>query len=107
MHRRRCPSRVEEKVDHVGRELSRAPVLRALFSHRAFSQLADDGVAGIITTVAWDGTQSYSGDGASATSAHFGLVSGLAMDLSGNLYVFDQFYNAVRMLRVSSAPRDF
>ena len=51
--------------------------------------------AGIITTVA--------GDGGPATSAHLGLVSGLAMDPSGNLYVSDQFYDAVRMLRVRSA----
>jgi hypothetical protein len=31
----------------------------------------------------------------------------LAMDPSGNLYVSDQFYDAVRMLRVSSALPDF
>ena len=55
--------------------------------------------AGIITTVAGDGTQGYSGDGGPATSAQFGSVSGLAIDRSGNLYIADQLYNAVRLLR--------
>jgi sugar lactone lactonase YvrE len=60
--------------------------------------------AGIITTVAGDGTQGYSGDAGPATRAQFGSISGLAIDSNGNLYVADQLYNTIRLLQpVSSA----
>jgi sugar lactone lactonase YvrE len=44
---------------------------------------------GIITTVAGTGTQGYSGDGGSATSAELNYPFGVALDAAGNIYVAD------------------
>lgn len=38
---------------------------------------------GIITTIAGDGTNGYSGDNSQATSAMLGYPNGVALDLSG------------------------
>jgi uncharacterized protein (TIGR03437 family) len=45
--------------------------------------------AGIITTVAGNGTRGVSGDGGSATSAQLGVPVGVATDNAGNLYIAD------------------
>jgi sugar lactone lactonase YvrE len=42
---------------------------------------------GIITTVAGNGTQGYSGDGQQATSAELDYPSGIALDQAGNLFI--------------------
>jgi hypothetical protein len=44
---------------------------------------------GIITTVAGNGTQNYSGDGGPATSAALWSPTGVAVDSAGNLYIAD------------------
>ena len=44
---------------------------------------------GIITTIAGNGIQSFSGDGGPATSASFYLSTGLCLDPAGNLYIAD------------------
>jgi sugar lactone lactonase YvrE len=54
---------------------------------------------GIITTIAGDGTQGYSGDGGSATGASFAEVGAVAVDSAGNVYVADYGNNAIRILR--------
>ena len=51
---------------------------------------------GIITTVAGNGAQSYSGDGGPATSARLNLPADVAVDAAGNLYIADQFNNRIR-----------
>ena len=51
-------------------------------------------VAPIISTVAGNGTQGYSGDGGAATSAELHQPTGVTMDSAGNLYIAD-FYNQV------------
>jgi NHL repeat len=43
--------------------------------------------SGIISTVAGNGSTGYGGDGSPATAANVGSPSGLAVDLSGNLYI--------------------
>ena len=51
---------------------------------------------GVITTVAGNGTPSYSGDNGPATSAGLGGPSGVAVDLAGNVYMADRIGNRVR-----------
>jgi uncharacterized protein (TIGR03437 family) len=55
--------------------------------------------AGIITTVAGNGKQGYSGDGGPATSAMLALPQGVAADGSGNIYFAD---NATHVRKVNS-----
>ena len=57
--------------------------------------------AGVISTVAGDGTNSYGGDGGAATSAQLDLPSGVALDGAGNLYIVDNDSNRIR--KVNSA----
>lgn len=52
--------------------------------------------AGIITTVAGNGTRGFSGDGGPATSAALSLPEGLAVDTAGNLYIADPGNNRIR-----------
>ena len=51
---------------------------------------------GIITTVAGNGTQGYSGDGGPATSAKLYYPGTIAIDSADNLYFSDQFNNRIR-----------
>jgi len=44
---------------------------------------------GVITTVAGNGTQGFSGDNGPATSAQFYELGGVAVDSAGNLYIAD------------------
>jgi hypothetical protein len=51
---------------------------------------------GMITTVAGNGTNGYSGDGGVATNASLSNPAGLALDSSGNLYIADSGNHRVR-----------
>jgi uncharacterized protein (TIGR03437 family) len=51
---------------------------------------------GIITTVAGNGTQGYSGDGGPATSAALDWPHGVAVDPSANIYIADTLNGCVR-----------
>ena len=57
--------------------------------------------SGIITTVAGNGTQGYSGDGGPATSASLYYPRSVAVDGAGNLYILDssQTDNAIGNIR--------
>ena len=50
----------------------------------------------IITTVAGNGTQGYSGDGGLATAATLGVPDGLAVDNAGNIYIADTVNAVIR-----------
>ena len=52
------------------------------------------GTNGIITTVAGNGTNGYSGDGGPATNARLNWPNGVAADASGNLFIADTGNNA-------------
>ena len=53
---------------------------------------------GAITTIAGNGTQGYSGDGGSATSAQLSDPHGVAFDSAGNLYIGDCGNHRVRLV---------
>ena len=59
--------------------------------------------SGIITTVAGNGGAGYSGDGGPAILAQIGSSTCIAIDRAGNLYVADQYYNAIRLLQPVSS----
>jgi hypothetical protein len=52
--------------------------------------------AGVISTVAGNGSPGYSGDGGAATSAQLWNPLGVAVDSSGNLYIADNYNNCIR-----------
>ncbi|HEX7415234.1 MAG TPA: T9SS type A sorting domain-containing protein [Bacteroidia bacterium] len=54
--------------------------------------------AGIITTIAGNGTGGYTGDGGYATAAELLLAEGVAFDVAGNLYIADNWNNRIRMV---------
>ena len=68
-----------------------------------FAQLSLTGFAqsGIITTVAGNGAQGFSGDGGPATSAMLYLPFGVAVDTAGNLFIADAGNNLIRKVTPS------
>ncbi len=58
--------------------------------------------AGIISTIAGNGTFGYSGDGGLATAAEFRDPAGITLDAAGNLYIADDFNNCIRKICFSS-----
>ena len=61
-------------------------------------------VAGMITTVAGDGTQGYSGDGAAAIAAGLYFPVGVALDGAGNLYIAEWANHSIRRVAPPGAP---
>ena len=57
--------------------------------------------AGIITTIAGNGTKGYSGDNGPAANAQLSAVSGVAIDAAGNLYIADTGNNCIRKVSAS------
>jgi trimeric autotransporter adhesin len=56
--------------------------------------------AGIITTIAGNGIEGYSGDGSLATSARIGIPYGIATDSEGNLYIADSWNRCIRKVNL-------
>ncbi len=56
---------------------------------------------GIISTVAGNGTQGFSGDGGAATAAELNNPARVAFDAAGNLYIADEYNNRIRMVNTS------
>ncbi len=57
--------------------------------------------AGVITTIAGDGTASFSGDGGSAAAAEINAPTGVAVDAAGNIYIADCGNQCVRKINTS------
>jgi type IX secretion system substrate protein/NHL repeat-containing protein len=58
--------------------------------------------AGIITTIAGDGTPGYNGDGNNAALSELYNPNGVAVDTHGNIYIADQSNNRIRVETQSS-----
>ena len=56
----------------------------------------------VVTTIAGNGTQSYSGDNSPATSATLDTPTGLAFDSTGNLYIADSHNNVIRKITTAT-----
>ena len=54
--------------------------------------------SGVITTVAGNGNQGYTGDGGHAVNATLETPAGLALDGSGNLYIANSIAGVVRKI---------
>src|SRR5207237_3311298 len=52
--------------------------------------------AGVMTTVAGNGTGGFSGDGGSATSAQLFYPAGITVDAAGNLFIADTRNQRIR-----------
>lgn len=63
--------------------------------------------AGIITTVAGNGTEGYNGDGIPAVEAEIDLARGIAVDSHGNLFIADTANHRVRKVDSSGNIRTF
>ena len=57
---------------------------------------------GIISTIAGNGSNIYSGDGGLATSAGLTSPGGVAVDRAGNIYIADQGNNRIRKINAST-----
>ena len=62
---------------------------------------------GVVTTIAGNGTQGFSGDGGPATSAQLMSPYGLAVDASSNLYVADRGAFRIRKIDTSGTITTF
>jgi sugar lactone lactonase YvrE len=63
--------------------------------------------AGIITTVAGNGAGTYTGDGGPATAASLQTPMGVAVDLSGNIYIADKYNYVIRKVNTSGIISTF
>src|ERR1700744_6468750 len=63
--------------------------------------------AGIITTIAGNGSRTYSGDGVQATAAALNDPSAVAVDAVGNVYIADASNNRIRMVNTSGMISTF
>ncbi len=57
--------------------------------------------AGVITTVAGDGTRGFVGDGGPAATARLAFPVGVAVDGAGNLYIADRNNNRIRKVNAA------
>jgi cysteine-rich repeat protein len=61
-----------------------------------------DATAGLITTVAGEGTRGFAGDGGPAVEAHLNFPEGAAIDGAGNVFIADTSNGRVRLVDAST-----
>lgn len=59
---------------------------------------------GVISTIAGNGTQGFSGDGGPAINAELNFPIGIALDIARNIYIADLNNNRIRAIGALSAP---
>ncbi len=74
------------------------------FSDLLNNRIAKINTAGIISTIAGNGTAGFSGDGGPATLAELNGPCGIGFDNSGNLFIADWLNNRIRKLTNVGAP---
>jgi trimeric autotransporter adhesin len=57
--------------------------------------------AGVITTIAGNGSFGHTGDGGPATAASIGGIYGVAKDRTGNIYIAEERFNCIRKIDLS------
>jgi sugar lactone lactonase YvrE len=63
--------------------------------------------AGVIQTIAGNGTQGFAGDGGAATSAELDTPMGLAVGAGGQIYVADSHNNRIRLIAANGTISTF
>ncbi|MEI8279381.1 MAG: hypothetical protein WCG87_06430 [Bacteroidota bacterium] len=71
------------------------------FSDNDNNRIRKIDVAGIITTIAGDGTVGHTGDNGPAVNARVGGILGIAADLAGNIYFTEQDYQYIRKINTN------
>src|SRR5665213_2174444 len=71
------------------------------FSDQGNNRIRMVNTAGIISIVAGNGTQGYSGDGVQATNAELYHPNGITFDAAGNLYIADADNHCIRMINTA------
>lgn len=66
-----------------------------------------NGNTGIITAVAGNGKNGFSGDGGLAVNAQIGPVQGLAVDSAGNFYIADAANERIRLVKLNQSAFSF
>jgi len=62
------------------------------------SSLRKVNTSGIITTIAGNGVEGFSGDGGQATAAQLDSLTGVTVDAAGNIYITDTYNNRIRKI---------
>jgi sugar lactone lactonase YvrE len=101
-----CPARTQTQTALLPLVLPSALVFDAqgnlYFAETGNHVVRRFSVVGIVTTVAGNGTQGFTGDDGSATTAELDSPAGLAMDTAGNLYIADSHNHRVRRVAAAS-----
>ncbi|GAB4024554.1 NHL repeat-containing protein [Spirosoma gilvum] len=73
---------------------------------QANNRIRKVGVNGLISSVAGNGSEGFSGDGGPASSAALSHPTGIVRDGSGNLLIADQYNNRIRKVALPLATAD-
>ncbi len=94
------------QINHAGQIITDA-VGNIYFTDSYNNRVRKINTAGVISTIAGNGTPGFAGDGAQATAAKLFNPLGIAIDRYGNLYISDFSNNRVRKINTSGIITTF